>query len=299
MAIGIWQVLAEGNLREAGMPEGHWRPALWNPLDWADKQRLLGQWLANVCHRLGSADWGLRPWSTGSWVPPAFLLSADPGLKRIVEIGCGDGAFTLAMAMLFPQVEIVGIDVDARKIEEAQGAAGYCDNIRFVQGHAAVMDEIPCDRIVYNHCLSASGDVARFRKTVFKTSRWLVDEGDFWVRESLPGLLAQPALWHVLALYAGTRKPIETLITGILTSMGHALGHSFEGACVGQGMFGLSCELFLRAFPQNALITAEIADGTIKESLPARAVSMPEQTNDALVGLLFEKTDQDWQKILV
>ncbi|WP_303674306.1 class I SAM-dependent methyltransferase [Vampirovibrio chlorellavorus] len=277
------------------MPEGHWRQALWNLVDWTDQPRGLGQWLANVCERLGPSEWGAQSWLAESGVPPAFVLSAPPGLRRIVEIGCGTGAFTLAMALLFPQVEIVGIDADARKIEAARAAVGYCDNLRFVQGQAAVMDEIPCDRMVYNRCLSASGDVTRFRKTVFKTSRWLVDEGDFWVKESLPGMLAQPALWQMLASCAGTGKSIEALIAHILTSTGHAL----EATCVGQGLFGLPCELFSQAFPQNALMAAEVEEPAATESAPVRVVSVSEQTNDTLVGLLFEKTEQDWQKILV
>jgi SAM-dependent methyltransferase len=285
MAIRIWQVLAESNLGEAVTPERHWRQALWNPLDWSDKQRLLGQWLATLSAQLGFSEWSPPPGPNGILVPPSFLLSSGPGLRRIVEIGCGNGAFTLGMAMLFPNVEIVGIDADARKIEEAQGTVGYCDNIRFVHGHAPVMDDIPCDRIVYNHCLADAGQLSRFNKMVYKTSRWLVDEGDFWVRESWPGLLARPALLRMLAPYIGKKRPIETLIAQDLSAMGHPLGE----ACMGQGVFGLSCELFVRAFPLGSSLPEALPEGRPQAPFPGRAVSVSEQSNDTLVDFLFSR----------
>ncbi len=295
MAISIRQVMAESNGSKPAMPEQEMASSRTSLEQWSDIQRLAAQLAGKLYDRLHFSNWVPQQWFNGALVPAQFLQSSGPGLRRIVEIGCGDGTFTNLMALLMPEVEIVGIDTDARKIEKAQGTVGRRGNIRFVQGNALTMDEIPCDRIVYNHCLSDSENVFKFKKMIFKTSQWLVDEGDFWVKESLPGLLMRPALLQILAAYVGSKNPIEALIAQALTSMGHPL----EEACLGQGVFGLSSELFLRAFPLGPLTPLQAADLISAEPTPVRAVSVMEQTNDALVGFLFEKAEQNWQKILV
>jgi len=45
--------------------------------------------------------------------------------KRILDFGCGSGASTLGMAALFPEAEVVGLDLAARNIELGQTILEY------------------------------------------------------------------------------------------------------------------------------------------------------------------------------
>jgi SAM-dependent methyltransferase len=62
------------------------------------------------------------------------LSSADPGVARVLELGCGAGTNLLAMAQAFPEAEFVGIDYSATHVRTANGAlAGTgLENARFV-----------------------------------------------------------------------------------------------------------------------------------------------------------------------
>lgn len=295
MAISIRQALAENNLSEPAMVEQYLALPATTHDQWSEIQGLATQLAEKLCERLRFTNWLLPQWFSGSTIPAAFLEASTPGMRRIVEIGCGEGALTHLMALLWPEVEIVGIDADGHKIEKAQQTVGHCGNIRFVQGHAHRMDEMPCDRIVYNHCLSHSANVFQFKKMIFKTSQWLVDEGDFWVKESLPGLLTRPATLQTMIPYLGNKNPLETLMAHILASMGHPLGDVHWG----QGLWGLSSELFFRSFPLGGLTPTEAQDSVTEASTPGQVGSVSGQTNDALLKILFEASEQDWRKILV
>ena len=37
---------------------------------------------------------------------------------RIADLGCGEGASTVALARAYPQAEVLGLDLDAASIEE-------------------------------------------------------------------------------------------------------------------------------------------------------------------------------------
>ena len=72
-------------------------------------------------------------------------LQADPP-ARVIDIGCGEGWSTLAVARAYPKAIIVGIDLDgpsidaARRHAEAAGMAG----VEFRSGDASALDE-PAD----------------------------------------------------------------------------------------------------------------------------------------------------------
>ena len=83
----------------------------------------------------------------------AALLAAAafrPG-ERVVEIGCGAGGLTRAIAAaVAPSGEAVGLDVSPALLRLARDRAGTAPGIRFVLGDAAAMlpEGVPFDRLV-------------------------------------------------------------------------------------------------------------------------------------------------------
>src|SRR5690606_29298977 len=111
---------------------------------------------------------GLIPWKwfNPPLIPEAVLQFANPGLRRIVEVGCGDGLLSNTLSLLFPEVEIIGIDSNREAIAYARQTIGYRQNLKFVCANAQVLAEIPCDRIIYSHCLSRQSSLYAFKKLV-------------------------------------------------------------------------------------------------------------------------------------
>jgi 2-polyprenyl-6-hydroxyphenyl methylase/3-demethylubiquinone-9 3-methyltransferase len=50
---------------------------------------------------------------------------------RILDVGCGHGVLSALLAVGFPEREVVGIDVDPRKIDWARRSVGRLPNTRF------------------------------------------------------------------------------------------------------------------------------------------------------------------------
>jgi SAM-dependent methyltransferase len=51
-------------------------------------------------------------------------LDGDPP-ARVLDLGCGEGTSTLALAAAYPRIRIVGVDLDARSIAAAQAEAAH------------------------------------------------------------------------------------------------------------------------------------------------------------------------------
>lgn len=66
-----------------------------------------------------------------AWFTMAHLI-LDPG-SRILDVGCGGGAFTYAMAVFFPDHHFIGIDRDRRKIQQAKKEFAR-PNLEFMAG---------------------------------------------------------------------------------------------------------------------------------------------------------------------
>ncbi len=84
------------------------------------------------------------------WLPAVAdvheRLGADPP-ARVVDIGCGEGWSTLAIARAYPRARVIGIDLDAPSIEAARRHAaesGIGDAIEFRHADAAGLDD-PAD----------------------------------------------------------------------------------------------------------------------------------------------------------
>jgi SAM-dependent methyltransferase len=70
-------------------------------------------------------------------------LHADPP-ARVLDIGCGEGWSTLAIARAYPKARVIGVDLDGPSIEAARGHAaeeGMADAVEFRHADAAALDE--------------------------------------------------------------------------------------------------------------------------------------------------------------
>jgi SAM-dependent methyltransferase len=204
---------------------------------------------------------------------PSFLLKETPeDTRRIIEIGCGDGLFTNLLSFLFPNIEIIGIDCDPDKIAYARTTINERENLKFICGYANSMPEIPCDRIIYSHCLSNLKSASIFKKLIIKTSRWLVEEGDFFVREAPIRLL-----WHTAftgALFGAQRDSLmdipdlSLLPRVLLMDIGCHQPQTFESP----GLPGFPAEVFYRGRP-----IPEILPDPVLLTRPRRALPVPIQ----------------------
>lgn len=62
------------------------------------------------------------------WIPALpDLHERLTGGGRVADLGCGEGASTLALARAYPSAEVLGLDLDPASIESARRAAGALD----------------------------------------------------------------------------------------------------------------------------------------------------------------------------
>jgi SAM-dependent methyltransferase len=109
---------------------------------------------------LGSAPYYVRgrlPYAAGLAARLAEVLALD-GHGRLLDVGCGPGVLTLALAQLFD--EVVGVDPDAGMLAEAQrrAAAAGIGNVRWLRARAEEL----------------TADLGRFRVATFGQSfHWM------------------------------------------------------------------------------------------------------------------------------
>ncbi len=91
-----------------------------------------------------------RPWflhalpGALAGVPQVREVLARPG-ARALDVGCGAGWSSVALALAHPALEVVGVDVDAASVEAARAhaaAAGVADRVTFRCADAARLDEV-------------------------------------------------------------------------------------------------------------------------------------------------------------
>lgn len=65
--------------------------------------------------------------------------------RRMLDFGCGNGASTLALAQMLPQTQVVGIELDANRIETANRIKSFrgADNVEFLCSPSG--DQLPQD----------------------------------------------------------------------------------------------------------------------------------------------------------
>lgn len=84
-----------------------------------------------------------RPGTVGSWVaamPEVHQRLTAGAHARILDLGCGVGWSTLALARAFPGARVTGVDLDTASMEQAARhaeEAGLADRVAFARGDAA------------------------------------------------------------------------------------------------------------------------------------------------------------------
>ena len=100
-----------------------------------------------------------------SWLPALpdldrRLRSAPPA--RVLDLGCGLGASSIAVARAYPHVQVLGVDLDQASVTEARSQAaqvGVADRVSFVVGDAAhITSEDPFQLVTVFEALHDMGD---------------------------------------------------------------------------------------------------------------------------------------------
>jgi SAM-dependent methyltransferase len=110
-------------------------------------------------------------------IPPLHdRLRADPP-ARVVDVGCGTGWSSIAIAMAYPNVTVDGIDPDEISIELARknaAAEGVTDRVRFHREDAALVERAPFDVAAAFECIH---DMARPVEVLAAVRASLTDDG--------------------------------------------------------------------------------------------------------------------------
>jgi SAM-dependent methyltransferase len=100
-----------------------------------------------------------------SWLPAVpdldrRLRAAPPA--RVLDLGCGLGASSIALARAYPRAQVLGVDLDQASVAEARAQAaeaGVADRVTFVVGDAAQLtSEAPFQLVTVFEALHDMGD---------------------------------------------------------------------------------------------------------------------------------------------
>jgi SAM-dependent methyltransferase len=100
-----------------------------------------------------------------TWLPAVSeidrrLRAAPPA--RVLDLGCGLGASSIALARVYPHAQVLGVDLDQASVTEARAQAaqaGVADRVVFVVGDAAqVASEAPFELVTVFEALHDMGD---------------------------------------------------------------------------------------------------------------------------------------------
>lgn len=123
------------------------------------------------------------------------LLNLKPG-DNVLDVGAGNGALTLLLARLFPDVRFVGVDITPSLVEDARQQAQNLGikNVEFQEGNAL---ELPFEANSFDAsvCQTVLMHLSDPAKAVMEMSRVLKPEGTFFAAE-----------YHVL----NYDKPVES-----------------------------------------------------------------------------------------
>lgn len=280
MVVDNHQVFCSGP-RESIVPDPHFFDA--RDLFLRPTERLfIEKTLLKIYPRLQRHD--LFPWNlfNGPLIPDFLVRNTSLGLRRILIIGCSDGVLCNILSLLFPTIEIVGIDPSPDKIATARATVGHRQNLKFICGNASTMLEIPCDRIIYDHCLLNLGDSTAFKKLMAKTLRWLSPNGDFMVRESPLQLFRHPRL--LKAWWPQLRRQLspEAGIRHVLAEMGYATPEAYY--C--QRLPGIASEVYYQSAKEPSRITtSEPRQETVQEWQ-----DLGDQSTHSVLGFLFSQS---------
>jgi SAM-dependent methyltransferase len=143
---GVLPRLVQAYRSGGGVPYGDYGRALRDGIAAANRPMFL--------HELATA-----------WLPAVpdlhqRLRSAPP--PRVLDLGCGTGASSVALARAYPRATVLGVDLDEASVAQARAAAaeaGVADRVSFVVGDAARLpQEASFDLVTVFEALHDMGD---------------------------------------------------------------------------------------------------------------------------------------------
>lgn len=152
---------------------------------WAERWPELDRGLAGVAERLDSA----------------ILAAAPPGPIRALDIGCGAGSTSLALATARPDVTIIACDLSSSLVKVAEGRlAGKSVEARLGDAEEVAAREGPFDLIYSRHGVMFFADPARafraFRSAARAGASLAFSCFENWAANSWASELASAAAGH-------------------------------------------------------------------------------------------------------
>ncbi len=92
-----------------------------------------------------------RDWWHALWPDPDATVRAlgiEPGM-RVIDLCCGDGYFTAAIARRIAPGQVVGVDLDPDMLAQAQAACREAGNCTWVVGDARNLRRLVGERVDY------------------------------------------------------------------------------------------------------------------------------------------------------
>ena len=130
---------------------------------------------------------------------------APPAIDEFtyIDLCCGDGTTTNAIAALYPQAEVIGIDFNARHIDAAWGMAQACgiENARFIEADLTTLDPATLPAAEYIGINGAYSWLGEEGEAAVNTllAQCLKPGGLFYVEyTSLPGKVSVQPLWGLI-----------------------------------------------------------------------------------------------------
>ncbi|MER6303985.1 class I SAM-dependent methyltransferase [Kitasatospora sp. NPDC001539] len=135
---------------------------------------------------------------------PYVRIAEECGARRVLDIGCGTGAFALLLADR--GIEVVGIDPAAASIEVAEGKLGS-GRVRWIRGDASALPPLRVDLVTMTaNAAQAVADPGVWRETLCAAYRSLRPGGRLVFETRDPAARAWER-WNPEASYRTTVLP--------------------------------------------------------------------------------------------
>lgn len=159
----------------------------------------------------------------------SYFTPDDFAGKRLLDFGCGNGASSLAMAKMLPQAEIIGVELDAEKIDTANRIKVFraVQNVSFLcspSGDALPLEVGKFDFVmlsaVYEHLLPQERQIVMpliwsvmkpgaaifINQTPYRYSPYEAHSTGLWFVNYMPDKLAHFVVRHLAGRNPGINK---------------------------------------------------------------------------------------------
>ena len=117
-----------------------------------------------------------KDWWQALWPDPDGIvrtLRIEPGMT-VVDLGCGDGYFTAAIARQVGSGQVIGFDLDPAMLEQAKAACDGMKNCTWVLGDAMELSQLvaaPVDYVLIANTFHGVPDKTKLAREIAKALR--------------------------------------------------------------------------------------------------------------------------------